>query len=130
MHDALSKLGLPRLVRRHPEILTSVLLGVARVVIDFIKAQRQGKLVLLEENSIEEEEENDWGYYDATADLEDIAEFEYQPLSMEELDKLADSLVNSLQQEWGGVVQGVAALDKLFGYEHGLLDLQVIVVDC
>ena len=38
VNDALSALGLPRLVRRHPETLTtSVLLGLAKIVIEFIK---------------------------------------------------------------------------------------------
>ena len=124
VYDVLSELGLPRLVRRHPEILTSVLLGVAKVVMGFIQAQRQGKLVFVEDN-IEEEEDCDLEDLDTAIDLEDIAQFAYEPLSMEEMDQLADSLANNLKQEWGGVVQGVASLDKVFGYDHGLLDLQV-----
>ena len=132
VYDALSALGLPRLVRRHPETLTtSVLLGLAKIVVEFIKAQRQGKLVISEEDNIDNND--DWEE-DTLSDIEDdFIAFEYEPLSLEELNQLADSLASNLKKEWGGVVQGVAQLDKLFGYDHGLLDLQVgdyIVCNC
>lgn len=123
VYDTLSELGLPRLIRRHPEILTSVLLGVAKVVIEFIKEQRKGKLVFVENSTQEEEDEYNWNDND---DLEEPSEFEYEPLSAEELDQLGNTLADNLKQEWGGVVQGVAMLDKVFGYDHGLLDMQVI----
>ncbi|KAL7553708.1 hypothetical protein ACHAWF_017043 [Thalassiosira exigua] len=111
---ALSELGVARLVRRHPEILTSVLLGVAKLVIKFIKAQRRGKLVLSEHEDEETYESDDT----------DNPEYQYYPLSADELDRLADSLTENLKQEWGGVAKGVAMLDKVFGYDHGLLDVQ------
>ena len=123
VYDTLSELGLPRLIRRHPEILTSVLLGVAKVVIEFIKEQRKGKLVFAENSTPEEDDEYNWNDDD---DLEEPPEFEYEPLSTEELDQLGNTLADNLKQEWGGVVQGVAMLDKVFGYDHGLLDMQVI----
>lgn len=121
VYDILSELGMPRLVRRHPEILTSVLLGVAKFVIEFIKAQKQGKLVIVEQN-VDDDDDVD---YDDRDDVYETPEFEYEPLSTEELDQLSDSLANNLKQEWGGVIQGVAMLDKVFGYDHGLLDMQV-----
>ena len=135
VYEVLSALGLPRLVRRHPETLTtSVLLGLAKVVIEFIKAQRQGKLVISEDTSIDNYDERGWEE-DTMSDIEDdyTELFEYEPLSPEELNQLADSLASNLKKEWGGVVQGVAQLDKLFGYDHGLLDQQVsdcIVCKC
>ena len=133
VNDAFSALGLPRLVRRHPETLTtSVLLGLAKVVIEFIKAQRQGKLVISEEDNIDNND--DWEE-DTLSDIEDdfTELFTYEPLSPEELNQLADSFASNLKKEWGGVVQGVAQLDKVFGYDHGLLDQQVsdyIVCNC
>ena len=120
--DVLSKLGLPRLVRRHSEVLTtSVLFSVAKIVVQFIKAHRQGKLVVSDD--IDEED----GEYSLEEDIiEDdySTQFEYEPLSTDELDQLADSLSSSLQEQWGGIVQGVTQLDKVFGYDHGLLDQQ------
>jgi hypothetical protein len=121
----LSEMGISRLVRRHPKILTSVLLAVARVAIEFINMQRRGKLVIPEDVTDDEEHESE------SVDLEDASEFEYEPLSTEELATLADSVSNGLKQEWSAVVQGVAQLDKIFGYDHGLLDLQVTsTCDC
>ena len=119
VYDALSELGMARLVRRHPEIMTSVLLGVAKVVMDFLQKQRQGKLVIVENNVDDDEREYNW-----EEDVEAAEEYKYETLSAEELDKLADSLANGLKLEWSGVVQGVSLLDKIFGYDHGLLDLQ------
>ncbi len=122
----LSKMGLPRLVSRHPEITTSVLLGLAKIVVEFIIAQRRGKLVI-SGNALDQEDDE---FYSNEYNLEDVDdEFELEPLAMEEVDKIAVSLANSLGQEWGGMVQGVAQLDKVFGYDHGLLDLQVIQSD-
>ncbi|KAL9188343.1 hypothetical protein ACHAXT_006721 [Thalassiosira profunda] len=122
VREALSELGLARLVRRHPEILTSVLLGVAKVVIAFIKRQRKGKLVVVDDDTAEDEEYN-WED-DGDGDLGDTIEYEYEPLSDGEMDQLAEALANELRDEWGSVVQGVALLDQVFHYDHGLLDIK------
>jgi len=122
--DVLSKLGLPRLVRRHPKVLTtSVLLSVAKVVVQFIKAQRQGKLVVSDDID-DDEEDYEYSWEEDITEDDYSTQFEYEPLSIDELDQLADSLSSSLQEQWGGIVQGVAQLDKVFGYDHGLLDQQ------
>lgn len=121
----LSHMGLPRLVHRHPEISTSVLLGVAKIAVQFTIAQRRGKLVI--SDNILDQEEDEYNTYEYNLEeLNDTTvEFEFEPLTVEELENLAASLANSLGQEWGGMIQGVAQLDKVFGYDHGLLDLQV-----
>jgi len=122
--EVLSKLGLPRLVRRHPEVLTtSVLLSVAKVVVQFIKAHRQGKLVMSDDID-DEEEDDEYSWEEDIIEDDYSTHFEYEPLSTDELDQLAESLSSSLQDQWGGIVQGVAHLDKVFGYDHGLLDQQ------
>jgi hypothetical protein len=124
VHQAFSTLALQRLVRRHPEILNSVLLGVVKVVVEFINLQRRGKLIVDEAEAVEDEE---YVYEDFT--LEEDEEFEqdieYVALSQEELDRLAESLSSKLSQEWGGVVQGVSLLDAVFGYDHNMLDVKV-----
>ena len=122
----LSQMGLPRLACRHPEIMTSVLLGVAKIVVEFIATQRQGKMVISEDTFDQEEEKYNLNEYDLDVVDDSSTESDFQPLSTEELENLAVSLANGLGQEWNGVVQGVAQLDKVFGYDHGLLDLQVI----
>ena len=120
--EALSELGLPRLVRRHPEITASVLLGVAKAAVRFMQAQRRGKLVVAEDPTEDEEEER---AEDIDADPGEGTRFEYEPLTSEEEAQLADSLADGLRQEWGGAARGAAVLDGVFGYDHGLLDPQV-----
>ncbi len=123
--STLSELGLPRLVRRHPEITTSVLLSVAKLTVEFTKAQRAGKLVMLEDSTVEEMEDTLFMEDDNDSIENDLSErFDYKPLSVEELDKLADSLAGDLISEWKSLTQGVAMLDQVFGYDHGLLDVQ------
>ena len=124
VRETLSELGLARLVRRHPDILTSALLGVAKVVIAFIKGRRKGKLVVVDDDTTAEDEEYSWEEDDGD-DLVDTTEYEYEPLSDGEMDQLAESLAIRLKEEWGSVVQGVALLDQVFHYDHGLLDMKV-----
>ncbi len=123
----LTQMGLPRLVSRHPEITTSILLGLAKIVVDFITVQRRGKLVL-SRNAFDQEDDKHYSNENNLEELDDESESdtEFEPLAVEEVEKIAVSLANNLGQEWGGMVQGVAQLDKVFGYDHGLLDLQVI----
>ena len=122
--NTLAELGLPRLVRRHPEILTSVLLGVAKLVVEYTKAQRQGKLVIVEETKDDDENEIFEDNYDESMEDRIQETFEYEQLTNDELEKLAESLAVNLVNEWGSLVQGVSMLDKVFGYNHGLLDVQ------
>jgi hypothetical protein len=124
LSNTLAELGLPRLVRRHPEILTSVLLGVAKLVVQYTKAQRQGKLVIVDESIEDEEDEFLIEDYDDSIEDDMLETFEYEPLSNEELEKLAESLAGNMISDWGSLVQGVSLLDKVFGYNHGLLDIQ------
>ncbi|KAL7519032.1 hypothetical protein ACHAWX_003830 [Stephanocyclus meneghinianus] len=123
VHDALSALALPRLVRRHPETLTSVLLGVAKVVIEFINMQRRGHLIIHDNHH---GDDNDLtNPLDSTMqELHPEQYTEYVALSDEQLKELAESLSDKLSQQWSGVVQGVAMLDSLFGYDHNMLDVQ------
>lgn len=123
--STLSHMGLPRLVHRHPEISTSVLLGVAKIVVQFTTAQRRGKLVISENILDQREDGYNTNEYNLEESNDTTVDFEFEPLAVEELENLAASLANSLGQEWGGMIQGVAQLDKVFGYDHGLLDLQV-----
>eukprot|EP00804_Cyclotella_cryptica_P024298 CCRYP_012573-RB/>CCRYP_012573-RB protein AED:0.05 eAED:0.05 QI:140/1/1/1/0.85/0.75/8/284/1255 len=127
VYDALSALALPRLVRRHPEILTSVLLGVAKLGVDFTNMQRRGKFVIHESHNYHDDHENfHSNHIDFTMQQEhELEEYEgYVELSDQELKQLAESLSNKFTQQWAGVVQGVSMLDALFGYDHNMLDMQ------
>ncbi|EJK49119.1 hypothetical protein THAOC_32037, partial [Thalassiosira oceanica] len=119
--DVMSRLGLPRLIRRHPEIKSSVLLEVARIVVEFTRSRERGKLVVVEDQQEDEVEDDPWAIEDD--DTNDSVVFEYRPMLEGELDKLADQLAGNIQDQFGSVVNGVSLLDKVFGYDHGLLDM-------
>ena len=124
VHDALSNLALQRLVRRHPEVLTSVSLGVAKTVVEFICLQRRGTMV--EESRDDIDEDYDLIYGDFSSLSDDFEqEIEYVPLSKDELERLAESLSEKLALEWSGVARGVSMLDSLFGYDHQMLNVKV-----
>ena len=118
--DVMSHLGMPRLMRRHPEIKSSVLLEVARIVVEFTRSRERGKLVVVEDHDNEIEDDL-WGIDDETNDS--TIEFEYRPMLDGDLDKLAEQLASNIQDQFGSVVQGVSLLDKVFGYDHELLDM-------
>ncbi|EED91722.1 predicted protein [Thalassiosira pseudonana CCMP1335] len=84
----------------------------------------QGNLVLVGGEGNEEDDEDDMWEEGIEDELLSSDQFEYEPLSADELEQLAESLTGTLSEEWGGVVQGVSLLDKVFGYDHNLLDLK------
>jgi hypothetical protein len=126
VHDTLSSLALPRLVRRRPEIMTSVLLSVAKVVVEYITLQRRGVLSVapMDDELGYDEHEDEYTLEEEDMDLE-IQQEEYVSMSMDELEKLAETLSEKLAKEWSGVVRGMSILDGLFGYNHQMLDLKV-----
>ena len=137
VRTVLSDMGIQRLIDHHPTLLTSILLLVAKVVVEYIDMERAGRLTTdavaalagdaVDENekhvhygeSIEDEEE-EVEEEDSTASLE-----RREPYAAEELAILADSLAQGLVVEWNDMVEGVHQLDKIFGYDHGLMNLQV-----
>jgi hypothetical protein len=49
-----------------------------------------------------------------------------EPYTSEELAILTDSLARGHVREWNDImVRGVSRLDEIFGYDHGLMNLQV-----
>ena len=126
VYNTLSTLALPRLVRRHPEIITSVLLGIAKVVVEFVNLQRRGMLVIIENGDDSLSDDVEYIFEDDEYELQSEEEqVEFTPMSEDELEKLAQNLSSKLAQEWGGVVQGVSMLDDVFGYSHNMLDSKV-----
>ena len=129
--QTMARLELPRLVLRHAELVDSVLLSLLVMVLEFQQAKEQGRAVGKEEEDDDDvlPDTND-GYWEESSDDDEYQEEEveeeiphtFQPLSEEELGALADELVSSgLMDEWGGIVGGISALDRLFGANHGLL---------
>ncbi|KAL7462749.1 hypothetical protein ACHAXS_003126 [Conticribra weissflogii] len=131
--DRLAELGLARLVRRHPEIATSVLLGVARMAVRFAEESRRE--VMLARGKDDEDGHDYFGLWDNDDDDdEDMSdedtsrEFSFRSLSPDEMDNLAKTMADNLAREWEGAVRGVSLLDEVFGYNHNLLDMQVHIL--
>ena len=82
---------------------------------------------MVSEEGEEEDEEDGHDFWEeeGTENEERMDLESYGPLSSQEVERLADSLADDLKLEWGGVVQGMASLDTVFGYDHGLLDSKV-----
>ena len=130
---AMAELELPRFIMRHPETLSLVLLTLLRLTFKF-----------MEEVQIKEEELKDdtSNIYDTEFDDEidlygnnALAQILHQDdnLILKEsiddlfslsIDDIAKDISAAFVQEWSGVVSGVSFLDQLFGYDHGVLDVQ------
>ena len=69
--------------------------------------------------------EKDYKDWETFHQMESFEEISIESLSQEDQAALvAEELTSGLIDEWGGVVEGVHALDILFGANHGLLDIQ------
>eukprot|EP00977_Amphora_coffeiformis_P017874 scaffold5999_cov149-Amphora_coffeaeformis.AAC.11 len=120
--QAMARLELPRLVLRHAELINSVLLSLLDMVLEFQQTKEQGRVVDKEEEEEEEDDDFDNVLDEEYQEIEEDIPITFQALSEEELGALADELVSSgIVDEWGGIVGGISALDRLFGAEHGLL---------
>lgn len=123
--ETMAELQLARFVKNHPEAISAVLLTLVRITMEFARKTQAAP----QDNEDEEDDEiekdyKDWETYHPTESFEEIP-IEY--LSQEDQAALvAEELTSGLIDEWGGVVEGVHALDVLFGANHGLLDVEEI----
>jgi MoxR-like ATPase len=141
VEKAMAELQLPRFVLRHPETASAVLLSLLRMTTQFSKqaaAQVVREEEEKEEKTIEEEDDEEdnhyqWdlvtGQWTASEDKEDLDVPDSSPKDLEmteaEKEQLASVIVGvEITEQWGGVIVGVQALDRLFGFGHGLLDVE------
>lgn len=125
----MAQLELPRLVLRHrhqDELVNAVLLTLLRMVWDLQQQQQTHRLETEkeDEDSIDSGDDDDDTDFDEGRREEDIPQLsgDVQPLSNEEIEALTEELVvTGFLDEWGGLVEGISALDKLYGPNHALL---------
>lgn len=122
-------LQLPRFTLRHPETVTSVLVSLLRLTIQFMEDLRLQEDEKQEELEEEEEEEEDDLYFSwdeqQVENIDDpVSTIDDASLSSEDIEKLAADIAGSLVEKWSGVVSGMTILDQLFGYDHGLLNVE------
>ena len=113
LSKTMTDLQLPRFVMRHPETVTAVLITMLRMAFDF-----ELKKIVTDD----EEERDDFIEEDIGEIIDDVKVI--TTLSKDELHALALELASDFANEYGGVLQGVASLDQLFGPNHGLLDVR------
>jgi len=119
----MAELQLARFVKCHPETISAVLLTVLRITLEF--ASRTKPTLLDDEEQDEEEEyyEEDDEWYESSPEEHQKFVVE-QPSQEEKAALVAEELASGLTEEWGGVIEGVHALDIVFGPDHGLLNVQ------
>lgn len=112
------ELELPRFAARHPETITSILLSLIRITIQYMEAASPL-------HGVEDDAEDVGGDVDETYEIEEVEVID--SISFEDvevdLEELAEEMSIMLFDEWSGVVGGVGILDQLFGFDHGLLDV-------
>ena len=126
--QVMGDLQLARFVKCHPETVSAVLLTVLRITMNF--ASRTRPTILDNDNDDDDDddddeddddEQDDW--YDTIERYPDFYTIQ-KPSNEETATMVAEELASGLMEEWGGVVEGVHALDLLFGPNHGLLNVQ------
>jgi len=115
-------LELPRFASRHPETITSILLSLIRITIQYMETT--SPLNTIKEDSDEEISESN-GIHQSDIDEEHMFDtFSFEDVEVEvDLDEIAEEMANLFVDEWGGVIGGVGILDQLFGFDHGLLSV-------
>ncbi|CAJ1931942.1 unnamed protein product [Cylindrotheca closterium] len=114
-------LELPRFALRHPETITSILISLIRITIQYMETTHS--LNRVEEDTSEEMSESSDGYQsDNTEEENAIDTFSFEDARVD-LDEIAEEISNLLSDEWSGVIGGVSILDQLFGFDHGLLSV-------
>ena len=109
-------LQLPRLVQRHPKVVSVVLLAILRLAMEFQQtaSTRTSRAEIAEADS----EALD-GYHDGG----EVSNSRKLPQEQIDIRALADEIAGGLMDEFGGMVGGVSALDQLFGMNHDILDV-------
>ena len=130
LKDAMADMQLPRLVLRHPEIVSAVLLSLLRLTIEFMEEFRLKNNDKNEEEEIEDDD--DEIYFSIYEDFEtsrdddtqSSSELDFNQLSSEKIEQLTTDIASGLIEQWGGVISGVNLSDQLFGRGHGILAVQ------
>ncbi|KAL7570304.1 hypothetical protein ACA910_017154 [Epithemia clementina (nom. ined.)] len=113
--DVMVLLQLPRFAQRHPEVVTSMLLSVVRLSVQFMAVSTESEQ---EEGSVDN---HVLEYVDMDDDSAETSFARSPRLSVE---AMAEEFGNAFVEEWSSVVGGVGILDQMFGLDHGLLRVE------
>ena len=126
--DCMVTLQLPRFALRHPDVVTVILLSVLRMTIAFsnrLQSLDKGLDADSRDSNDDEDEEEDFYFLEWKKQFQSNSEPNLlgQIEALDDEGIIAGQLTQDLLQEWSGVVNGVGILDNLFGFDHGLLQV-------
>ena len=134
------ELQLPRFVSRHTELIPLILRSLLRITTKFYH-EKQKEQQLEAQHSVvgtddDEKDDEEYDYYFNLNMMEKVNNENNQDGEEDWITAIvndpeyndnmfAQTIVNEiLMDEWKGVVNGVSILDGMFGYDHGLLQVQ------
>ncbi|KAL3938265.1 MAG: hypothetical protein SGBAC_006788 [Bacillariaceae sp.] len=110
-------LELPRFASRHPETITSILLSLIRITIQYMEMTSP----LNSEKEDFDEEISESNSIPSDIEEENMFDtFSFEAVEVD-LDEVAEEMSDMFFDQWSGVIGGVSILDQLFGFDHGLL---------
>jgi hypothetical protein len=131
INKALIELQLPKLTKRHPEIINPVMKSLLELIINYearVAEQEQQQQESEDEGSEGGPQEMKKSMADWMGELMDTSDDGEEPPedpSNEELKAdLAKSLVNQFSAQWAPPLEGIDTLDELYGEDHNLLSTQ------
>ncbi len=125
LYDSMVTLQLPRFALRHPEVINVILLSILRMTVAFSARlqtlQEEQQTDVSHEHGLEEEDDFyflEWKkQFKSHSETHSFGNFE----DVNDEDAIAAQVTREIIDEWTGVVNGVASLDSIFGFNHGLL---------
>ena len=115
VYETFSKLDLPRMVQRHPVLLTSVLKSIVELATEF---QRRLEERRESGDGVQEEEQEEGGNGDS-AGISTAPSAEQRLESFKEA--LGESLLRKFENQWAPPLGGLKTLDEIFGVDHDLI---------
>lgn len=123
LYSVMTRLNLPSLTRRHPELIPSVIRSILDLIANFCSNNSSLKSTYQENNLGSNEMEEDQkiiDYYinqNQDSDLDSTT----NQLNGDNTEERIKSLVSQFEKMWSPPLSGLMALDDLYGYDHGLL---------
>jgi MoxR-like ATPase len=137
IYDSMVQLQLPRFALRHPETVPLILRSLLRWTVRY--SQRLDAASNDDEDIDDDDEDDDddddddaytldYYFQNQLSDDNDVDDNDSLPpltLPVDDAETIGADIAREVLREWGGVVYGVNLLDKMFGYDHGLLQVNV-----
>lgn len=135
IYDSMVHLQLPRFAIRHPETISLILRSLLRWTMSY-SDRLDAASTIYDDDDDDDYDDDDFvlDYYFQHQLLDDDNNDDDDgggdnlsvptvPVLVDDAETIANDIANDVLKEWGNVVKGVNLLDKMFGYDHGLLQV-------